>query len=153
MSQGARASRLLPLCFDISQIPGITRGTSPEHYKRRGESIVYAAVCRHYACKYCAPPSVPMQLRRTHRTAASQCNKCEKDGELIPEGQEIGALIFEFQCKCGNTYTVKCRRQDATNADPEYRITLQVNLCHTNIYIRRKTDKKHSCGRCHGQGI
>ena len=86
------------------------------------------------------------------RGTESQCNKCDEDGELIPEGEEVGVFVFNFHCDCGNQYTVKCERSDTAEC---YECGEQDNEPLSIVprgFIVRKTDKKHSCSKCRGRG-
>ena len=84
------------------------------------------------------------------RDTECECRECEEEATLIPAGEEIGALVFEFDCDCGNKYTVKCRWEDTAKC---YGCGVQNSPTRflPRNFIERKTNKKHSCSRCKGR--
>ena len=86
------------------------------------------------------------------RDTFCECRECGEEAALIPEGEEIGVFVFEFNCDCGNDYTVKCRWEDTAEC---YQCGQQDNPPVRFIprgFIEAKTDNIHSCSRCNGQG-
>ena len=81
------------------------------------------------------------------RDTECECRECEEEATLIPAGEEIGALVFEFDCDCGNKYTVKCRWEDTAKC---YGCGVQNSPTRFlgRHFIDKKTDREHGCSRC-----
>ena len=82
----------------------------------------------------------------------SKCWKCWKLQTAISKGEEVG--VCKFECKCGNSYTVRCRMCDMAKCYQCKRPDVKP----VKIYFRRRIRKKpgtlneHSCSRCRELG-
>ena len=72
--------------------------------------------------------------------------------EATPKGEEVG--VCKFECECGNHYTVQCRLCDTAECYKCGKQDVEPVSITFHRHIRKKpgTIKKHSCGRCHGEG-
>ena len=81
------------------------------------------------------------------RAMECECRECEEPATLIPEGEEVGVFVFQFNCECGNTYTVICRRQDEAEC---YQCD-KLNSPQKIVPSRRaasRSENHHGCTRC-----
>ena len=84
------------------------------------------------------------------RDTFCECRECGEEAELIRQGEEV--FVFEFNCDCGNQYTVRCRWEDTAECyecgEPDNPPTRFL----PRGFIASKTDNTHSCSRCGGHG-
>ena len=86
------------------------------------------------------------------RDTFCECRECGEEAELIPQGEEIGVFVFEFNCDCGNQYTVWCRWEDTAECYECGAPDNQPTRFLPREFISPKTDNTHSCSRCGGHG-
>jgi hypothetical protein len=81
------------------------------------------------------------------RDTECKCRECKKEATPIPAGEERGPLVFEFNCNCGEQYTVKCRREDTAKCYGCERRNSPIRFLGRH-FIDKKTDREHGCSRC-----
>ena len=86
------------------------------------------------------------------RAARSECHECGEDGRSIPKGEEIGVFACKFLCKCGSEYTVLCEMTDTAECYGCGEQDVAPFGFWPRGYINKRTQNKHSCSKCRGNG-
>ena len=108
-------------------------------------------------CTECPPPNPRYTVYRwfkrcpDNQLAQSKCRGCNEIKTACEIGEEEGVGVCSFVCECGHTYSVVCRIVDTATCYLCQKVN-EAEEMGPKRRIERKTDNKHSCSRCNGQG-